>query len=142
MIDVENIIFTRLATAIRTAFTGASVYGEYVETPASFPCVTIVEADNKVYERTRDLDGIEHHAQVMYEINVYTNDATGKKSKAKSIASVIDDQMSAMLFTRTFRGQTPNIDRSIYRITLRYQGVVREAIKIDGTDVYQMHTTR
>ena len=141
MIDVENIVFTTLATAIRTVYSGASVYGEYVETPASFPCVTIVEADNKVYERTRDLDAIEHAAQVMYEINIYTNDGNGKKSKAKAISQVIDTEMSKMLFTRTFRGQTPNIDRSIYRITMRYVGVVREGITVDNKTVYTVHTT-
>lgn len=142
MIDIENVIFTNLANAIRSNFSDASVYGEYVEIPASFPCVTIVEADNKVLEKTRDLDGIEHHAQVMYEINIYTNDSVGKKSKAKPISNLIDDVMSSMLFTRTFRGQTPNIDRTIYRITMRYSGVVREGIENDGAIVYQMHTTR
>lgn len=142
MIDVENIIFTRLAQALRTQFSGISVYGEFVEAPASFPCVTIVEADNKVYERTRDLSGIEHHAQVMYEFNVYSNKANSKKSEAKAISNMIDGMMTDMLFTRTFRGQTPNIDRTIYRITLRYQGVVREAVEKDGTIYHVMHTTR
>ena len=142
MIDVENIIFTRLAQALRTQFSGISVYGEFVEAPASFPCVTIVEADNKVYERTRDLSGVEHHAQVMYEINVYSNKVSGKKSEAKEISNMIDGMMTDMLFTRTFRGQTPNIDRTIYRITLRYQGVVREAVEKDGTIYHVMHTTR
>lgn len=142
MIDVENVIFTRLATAIRSAFSGISVYGEYIETPASFPCVTVVEADNRVLERTRDLSGVEHYAQVMYEINVYTNDANGKKAKAKAISNVIDDVMSGLLFTRTFRGQTPNIDRTIYRITLRYSAVVSENVGDENTIVHVMHTTR
>lgn len=142
MIDVENIIYTRLADALRGEFSGISIYGEFVEVPASFPCVTIVEADNKVYEPTRDLDGVEHHAQVMYEINIYTNDSQGKKSKAKEIANFVDDLMSGMLFTRTFRGQTPNIDRTIYRITMRYRGIVREAVEKDGTLYHVIHTTR
>lgn len=142
MIDIENIVFTKIADVLRAAYNGISVYGEYVEIPASFPCVTIVEADNAVYERTRDLNGVEHYARIMYEINVYTNDSTGKKSKAKAIASVIDREMSKMLFTRTFMGQTPNIDRTIYRITMRYLAVVREGISIDGKTVYVMHTTR
>ena len=80
MIDIENVIFTTIAQKVRSEFQEASVYGEYVEVPASFPCVTIVEADNKVYERTRDLDGIEHYAQVMYEVNIYSNKQAGKKS--------------------------------------------------------------
>lgn len=142
MIDIENIIFTDIATAVRAAFTGVTLYGEYVEAPASFPCVTVVEADNAVYERTRDLDGIEHHAKVMYEINVFTNDAQAKKTKAKAIANVIDKVMSDRKFTRTFRGQTPNVDRSIYRITMRYQAVVREGVEKNGTIYHVIHTTR
>ena len=142
MIDIENVIFTRLANAIRAAFNGISVYGEYIETPATFPCVTVVEADNRVLERTRDLSGVEHYARVMYEINVYTNDANGKKAKAKAISNEIDSVMADLLFTRTFRGQTPNIDRTIYRITLRYVAVVSEDVGRDGTIVHVMHTTR
>lgn len=141
MIDIENIVFTALADAIRTAYPTASVYGEFVEVPASFPCISIVEADNRVLERTRDLDGVEHYAQLMYEINIYTNDASGKKTKAKAIANLIDGIMGGMLFTRTFRGQTPNVDRSIYRITMRYSGVVREGVSIDGKIVHIMHTS-
>lgn len=142
MIDVENIIFTRLAQALRNAYNGISVYSEFVEVPASFPCVTIVESDNKVYERTRDLSGVEHHAQVMYEINVYSNKVSGKKSEAKEISNMIDGMMTNLLFTRTFMGQTSNIDRTIYRITLRYEAVVREGIEVDGKTVHFMHTTR
>lgn len=142
MIDIENIVFTALSDAIHTIYPTATVYGEYVEAPAAFPCVTIVEADNAVYERTRDLDGIEHYARVMYEVNVYTNDVNGKKSKAKQISNLIDAKMSEMLFTRTFRGQTPNIDRSIYRITLRYSAVVREAVLIGGKKYHSIHTTK
>lgn len=142
MIDVENIIFTRLATALRAAYNGISVYGEYVEVPATFPCVTIVEADNQVLKQTRDLSGVEHCAKVMYEINVYSNKANSKKSQAKEISNMIDGMMTDLLFTRTFRGQTPNIDRTIYRITLRYEAVVREGIEVDGKTVHFMHTTR
>lgn len=142
MIDVENIIFTKLAQALRAAYNGISVYGEFVEVPASFPCVTIVEADNRVYKQSRDLSGVEHHAQVMYEINVYSNKGNTKKSQAKEISNMIDGMMTDMLFTRTFRGQTPNIDRSIYRITMRYQAVVREAVEKDGKKYHVIHTTR
>jgi hypothetical protein len=142
MIDVENIIFTKLATALRAAYSGISVYGEYVEVPATFPFVTIVEADNQVLKQTRDLSGVEHYAKIMYEINVYSNKANGKKSQAKEISNMIDSMMTDLLFTRTFRVQTPNIDRTIYRITLRYEAVVREGIEVDGKTVHFMHTTR
>lgn len=142
MIDVENVIYTKLANAIRAAFNGISVYGEYIETPAKFPCVTIVEADNRVLERTRDLSGVEHYARVMYEINVYSNKKDSKKTEAKEISNMIDSLMSDMLFTRTFRGQTPNIDRTIYRITLRYIAVISENVGSGDDIIHVMHTTR
>lgn len=142
MIDVENIIFTQLATALRAAYSGISVYGEYVEVPATFPCVTIVEADNQVLKQTRDLSGVEHYAKIMYEINVYSNKGNTKKSQANEISKMIDGMMADLLFTRTFMGQTPNIDRTIYRITLRYEAVVREGISDGNKTVFTMHTTR
>ena len=141
MIDIENIIFTQIATALRTAYQGISVYGEYIETPAKFPCVTIVEADNQVYKPTRDLSGVEHYAKVMYEINVYTNKSDTKKADGKAIVNTIDALMTGLLFTRTFTGQTPNIDRTIYRITMRYEAVVREGISDGNKTVFTMHTT-
>ena len=141
MIDIENAIFTQVATALRTQFQGIKVYGEFIETPASFPCVTIVEADNQVLKYTRDLSGVEHYAKVMYEINVYSNKENGKKSECKSISNYIDSIMTGLLFTRTYHGQTPNIDRTIYRITMRYEAVVREGIQDGNNIVYTMHTT-
>lgn len=142
MIDIENIIFTNLANAIQAFRNDCTVYGEYVEAPASFPCVTIVESDNHILERMIDLDNNENYAQVMYEINVYTNDANGKKSAAKSIANVIDGQMNAMKFTRTFRGQTPNIDRTIYRITMRYAAVAGKGVLRDGVLTHAIYTNK
>lgn len=141
MIDIENIVFTRAAQAVRAAFPETSVSSEYVEIPACFPHVSIEEKDNSVSERTRDLSGIEHYAQVMYEINIYTNNGAVRKSTAKAIADVIDKAMAGMLFTRIFKGNTPNIDRSIYRLTMRYRAVVREGQEHDGKVVFIMYTT-
>lgn len=141
MIDIENIVFTRAAQAVRSEFPHASVSGEYVEVPAGFPFVSIVEADNSVLESRRDLSGIEHYANLMYEINIYTNNGAVRKSTAKAIAAVVDQAMSEMKFTRIFKNPIPNADRSIYRIIMRYRAVVREGREIDGNTVYEMHTT-
>lgn len=43
MIDVENQIYTPIAQALREAFPGINVSGEYVRTPSSFPHVSIVD---------------------------------------------------------------------------------------------------
>ena len=124
MIDLENDIFDYAAKALRAAHTGIDVAAEYVELPAKFPHVSIVEADNRILERMRT-NNIENAASVMYEVNIYSNKASGKKSEAKAITNTLDDVLSSIGFTRTFREQVPNLrDATIYRIVCRYEAVI------------------
>ena len=124
MIDLENDIFDYAAKALRAAHTGIDVAAEYVEMPAKFPHVSIVESDNRILERMRT-NNIENAVAVMYEVNVYSNKASGKKSEAKAIANTLDDVLSGIGFTRTFREQVPNLrDATIYRIVCRYEAVI------------------
>lgn len=126
MIDIENQVFNAVATALRARFPQIFVAGETVASPASFPAVTIVEADNSIYTRTKDLSGVENHSIVMYEINVYSNLASGKKAQCKSVMSVIDAEMQALSFARIACMPMPNIDNSIYRMIARYRAVVNK----------------
>ena len=124
MIDLENDIFDYAAKALRAAHTGIDVAAEYVEMPAKFPHVSIVEADNRILERMRT-NNTENAVSVMYECNIYSNKASGKKSEAKAIANTLDDVLSGIGFTRTFREQVPNLrDATIYRIVCRYEAVI------------------
>jgi len=124
VIDLENDIFDYAAKALRAAHTGIDVAAEYVEMPAKFPHVSIVEADNRILTRMRT-NNIENAVSVMYECNIYSNKASGKKSEAKAIANTLDDAMSGIGFTRTFREQVPNLrDATIYRIVCRYEAVI------------------
>ena len=86
--------------------------------------MTLVEADNRVYSRMRT-NNIENAIQSMFEVNIYSNKASGKKSEAKAIANTLDDVLSGIGFTRTFREQVPNLrDATIYRIVCRYEAVI------------------
>ena len=124
MINIEYDIFTAVATALRTAYTGIYVTGEYVPAPPKFPAVSIVEADNRVLQRMRTLT-IENAASVMYEVNIYSNKVSGKKAEAKAIAETLDAKFAEIGFTRTMMNQVPNLnDASIYRIVCRYEAVV------------------
>ena len=124
MIDLENDIFDYAAKALRAAHTGIDVAAEYVEMPAKFPHVSIVEADNRILERMRT-NNIENAIQSMFECNIYSNKASGKKYEAKAIANTLDDVLSGIGFTRTFREQVPNLrDATIYRIVCRYEAVI------------------
>ena len=124
MIDIENDVYSYIASALRTAHPGITVYGDYTVAPAAFPCVMLLEVDNRVLQRMRT-DNSENAVSVMYELNIYSNKATGKKSEAKAIADTADALFNDIGFTRTFRQQVPNLkDATIYRIVCRYEAVI------------------
>lgn len=125
MIDVENMIFNAVATAVRDKYPDVYMVGEYVKSPQQFPSVSLVEMDNQSYQRTEDSGSAENHVSVMYEINVYSNKSVGKKAECKEIAALIDEQMLALGFARTMLQPVPNLDdATIYRILGRYSAVI------------------
>lgn len=136
MIDCEFELFTIVATALRTSFPGVYVTGEYVRTPAKFPCVSIEERDNNVWRNGRSNDNYENYSAVMYEINVYSNKQTGKKAESKAIMEAADTVMKNLGFTRTMLSPTPNLaDATIYRLTGRYSGIVHK----DSSDNFTIY---
>lgn len=124
MIDLENTIFNIVASSLRQNHPGIAVYGEYVAEPASFPCVNMWESNNAVEERHEDTSALDNYVRVQYTVQVFTNTPT-KKLDAKTIAEEIDTIMTTFRFRRNLLSQVPNIDRTIYRIELRYSGIVK-----------------
>ena len=108
MTDCENEVYTRLATVLRDVFPGINLAGEYVKAPSGFPHVSITQSDNSVVSES--MTGSSEIAQVMFEINVYSN----KK--------VIDSVLFKMNFKRISLTPVPNMeDASIYRLVSRYR---------------------
>nr|DAM62611.1 MAG TPA: hypothetical protein [Herelleviridae sp.] len=125
MIDIENEIFQRLTTIVRNKYPKIFMIGEYVKAPPSFPCVSIIEMDNQVLRRTRDSSNIENHVHVLYEVNVYSNKTSGKKSECKAILAIIDLEMGGLGFTRTMMNPIPNEENAtIYRVVARYRAII------------------
>lgn len=125
MIDIENQVFDRVAKRVREQFPNIFMTGEYVNSPASFPAASVVEMDNSIRETTIDSGSNENHVNVMYEVNVYSNKTTGKKSECKAIIALIDNEMTAMGFERITLTPVPNeYDSTIYRMVARYRAAV------------------
>ena len=125
MIDIEREVFSIIAKALREKYPNVSVVGEYVKSPSRFPCVSIIESDNSVYNRTQTSGSLENHVEVMYEVNIYSNKTSGKKSECKGIASLIDNEFATLGFSRIMLQPIPNMDdATIYRMLGRYEGVV------------------
>ena len=131
MINVENEIFNIVAQAVRKIYPDIYITGEYVKSPPRFPCVSLVEMDNSAYVRTQTSGNGENHAELMYELNVYSNKKSGKKSECKAIAALIDNELAALNFSRTMLQPIPNMDdATIYRMTGRYRAVAANDKKI------------
>lgn len=140
MIDIESIVFDTVYKAVKSKFPKAEVKSVYVESAAEFPCVCVVEDDNRTFQKTLDGSLNEHHAELLYTVTVYSNKKNGKKEEARAIAKVIDEAMQDMKFTRIMLNQIPNIDQRIYRIVGRYRAIVSEGLKqSDGKTIYQIY---
>ena len=137
MIDIEPVVFDRIARLLIQKYQGITVSDKYESVIASLPYVSIEEKDNYTHQKTQTEKAIENHANILYEVNVYTN-GNNAKALCKSISSDIDEAMQSIYFTRTMTSQTPNIDRNIYRVTMRYTGVVNSGKIINGDTVYSI----
>lgn len=125
MIDIENEIFKIVSQKVREEYPDIYMTGEYVKSPPSFPSVFFLEKDNTMYLSTQTSCDNENHATVMYEVDVYSNRKTGKKSECKSIIALIDNTMKILGFTRQMLEPVPNMaDATIYRMIARYSAVV------------------
>ena len=132
MIDIERKVYTPIAETLRKRFPGISVSGEYVNSPAKFPYVSIVEQDNYPTVEHLDSSNTERYATVMYEVNVYSDKAGKKKTVCREIMGVIDEMLYKQNFTRISMSPVPNMENgTIYRLTARYEAVT------DGKNSYR-----
>ena len=130
MIDIERRVYTPISTTLKSEFPGIDVSGEYVRSPSVLPHVSVVEMDN--YGSDYDTSDDEQYAVVTYEVNVYSNKATGRKTECREILQVIDKMMYGMNFRRLSTTPVPNMeDATIYRLTARYRA------KTNGETIYK-----
>ena len=131
MIDIENEVFNKVSEAVKAVYPSVFISGEYIRTPSKFPFVSLMEMSNTAYDRTQTDGSLENHASLMYEVNIYSNKKSGKKSECKAIAALIDNELATLGFSRTMLQPIPNMDdATIYRITGRYTAVISKDTKL------------
>ena len=124
MIDYSNEIFNAVAENLRSLYTEIQVIGEYVDTPAKFPTVTIDEISN--VPDHLDSAQANKYAGVRYRVQVFCN-GDGKRAKARGIYKCVDDLlMSLGLFAKTYTTTPAIYNSEIYSITATYEGVIGE----------------
>lgn len=131
MINIEEDVFDYIANSLEKEFSEVTV-GDETRTPASFPFVSVVEADNYAYEKTKDSGSLENHAVLMYEVNVYSNKTVGKKRECKDIFSYIDELFQKIGFVRTGKSIISINDATGYRLVGRYKAVASKEKIIYG----------
>ena len=131
MINVENEVFDIVSKAVKAVYPSVFISGEYIRTPSKFPFVSLIEMSNTAYDKTQTSGSLENHASLMYEVNIYSNKTSGKKSECKAIAELIDNELATLGFSRTMLQPIPNMDdATIYRMTGRYTAVISKDTKL------------
>lgn len=125
MIDIENDVFSMVAQAVKQQYPDVFLSGEHVQSPAEFPCISLVEWENIVFQDTQSSTQTENHAEVTYELNVYSNKTDVKKEECKELAAFVDEILSALGFTRTMLNPVSDPENTnYYRMTGRYKAIV------------------
>ena len=124
MIDYSNEIFNAVAVRLRSLYPNVQVKGEYVDTPAKFPTVTIDEISN-VPDHLDTAVG-NKYARVTYRVQVFCN-GEGKRSAARQIYGSVDEVlMLHNLFAKTYTTTPAIYNSDIYCITATHEGVIGE----------------
>lgn len=132
MIDIETKIYSPIATALKAKYPDIFVTSEPVATPGKPLVVGIVQQDNYMSANKLDNSGRERFATLMFQIDVYSNLQTGKKSKCKEVMGFIDEMMFKLNFTRLSLTPLPSPDTGYYRYTARYRA------ETDGETMYRI----
>ena len=122
MLDFSNEIFDAVAKDLRSTYKGIQVVGEYVESPAKFPTVTVDEIGNVPVH----LDSAKYnkYARVTLRTQVFMN-GIGKRAKAREIFNSLDMKLMDMGFVMKTYTTTPAIYNSeVYCITTTHEGVI------------------
>ena len=123
MIDIENQIYTLISDAVKTEYPNAKVESVLNLSPSEFPCVCVEEINNTTYRSSSDSGSIENHAELAYEVNIFSNKLSGKKMEVKKISAIVDEIFANLNFIRTASIPSQLDDSTKYRKLLRYAAV-------------------
>lgn len=138
MMDIENAVFDGLKKRLLSQFSDlkdSAIRSEHMNSPPVFPCVMAYESSSSTLDATADEHG-EHHANLRYTTEVYTNNKNGKKQKAKEIANAIDAYMLSLGFSRASKQYTIGANESTtFVVTCGYRCVSGESYAGDDNTI-------
>lgn len=123
MIDIENLEFTRVKTAVNSLCANCGTVP--LSGTISSAYLLFDQKDNPSYKPSQDSDSKENHVQPMIQIDVYVTN--NDKYKAKQIMTLADTQMQTDGWERIFGAQSiPTTTANVLCLTARYQAIVKQ----------------
>lgn len=123
MIDFSNEIFNAVAADLRSLYMNIRVVGEFVNSPTSFPTVTIDEIRNT--PEHLDSANYNKYARIVYRVQVFSNLEGGKRAQAREIYGAVDRKMQSMgFFCKTYTTTPAVYNAEVYSITATYEAVI------------------
>lgn len=133
MIDIENLVFDTVYTALHTSFPNANITAGYDEQNAVFPCVIVRQTNSQPYRNSATDDCAENHTRVTFEVEVISDRENTGRSECKELLEAADDAMQSMKFRRIHLNRPLNIDRTLWRQYARYEVIVgKPTITVTG----------
>ena len=132
MIDIETEIFSPMSIALKVEFPGIFVLSEPTPMPSKALVVSIVQQDCYSSPGKQDNTLTEKFATVMFQVDVYSNKTTGKKSQCKKVMNFIDNMFFKLNFMRLSLTPVPMEDSGYYRYVARYRA------ETDGETLYRI----
>lgn len=125
MIDIEPDVIDEVSAALSERYGEDFALNDVtLLAPPVLPCACIECIDNIVLKKTQDTGSGENHAEVVFDVNAYSNKVSGKKRECKEIIGVIDGVLIRLGFTRLTLKPITLDDATKYRLFARYTAVV------------------
>ena len=132
MIDIENQIFTDVKNGFaNTDYANITIFSDPPEKP-KFPCVMFFQSDAKPVSHYASRADIME--EVTFTADIYSNKANGAKTECKEIATIIDNTMRILGFTRISSSPSFSMpDLAKARRVLKYRAIADSLTYTDGT---------
>ena len=141
MIDIESKIFMIVYNAVMAYDNTIYVTSEASIAPPSFPAVYVEQIDSYNPPEYRISSHEELYAAMTFNVEVYSNKASGKKQEAKNILTVIDNAMRVAGLRRTMSNYVDLTDNRNSSVSNRNQSIIRllgryECLADTGGNIY------
>lgn len=132
MISIEAKVYSPIASALKTQYTDIYVTSEPTPILNKNLVVSIVQMDSYSSQGKQDNSLTEKFATVMFQVDVYSNKKSGKKSQCYEVLNVVDTMLFKMNFMRLSCAPVYMEDSGYYRLVARYRA------ETDGQTMYRI----